>query len=133
MGIGRRCETLSWRENARCPLLTSRDRAWYWNHYAGQADRRDPRLSPCEARDHAGLPPAVLAIAGIDPLRDEGLNYADQLARAGNEVTVLRYASLPHGFFNFAHVSDRAAMAFDEIAAATRRLIAATPDSTGEG
>jgi len=130
MGIGRRCETLSWRENARCPLLTSRDRAWYWNHYAGQADRRDPRLSSCEARDHAGLPPTVSAIAGIDPLRDEGLNYADQLARAGNEVTVLRYDSLPHGFFNVAHVSDRAAMAFDEIAAATRRLIAAAPDST---
>ena len=131
--IDGRCDTPSWRENAHCPLLTSRDMAWYWNHYAGQADRRDPRLSPCEARDHAGLPSAVLAIAGIDPLRDEGLNYADQLARAGNEVTVLRYASLPHGFFNFAHVSDRAAMAFDEIAAATRRLIAATPDSTGEG
>ena len=75
-------------------------------------------------------PPTVSAIAGIDPLRDEGLNYADQLARAGNEVTVLRYDSLPHGFFNVAHVCDRAAMAFDEIAAATRRLIAAAPDST---
>ncbi|HEX5535971.1 MAG TPA: alpha/beta hydrolase [Sphingobium sp.] len=127
--IDGRCNTPSWRENAHCPLLTSRDMAWYWDHYAGQADRRDPRLSPCEASDHAGLPPAVLAIAGIDPLRDEGLNYADQLARAGNEVTVLRYDNLPHGFFNFAHVSDRAAMAFDEIAAATRRLIAAASDS----
>ena len=127
--IDGRCSTLSWRENADCPLLTSRDMAWYWDHYAGQADRRDPRLSPCEAQDHAGLPAAILAIAGIDPLRDEGLNYADQLARAGTSVTILRYESLPHGFFNFAHVSDRAAAAFDEIAAATRELIAAAPSS----
>ena len=57
--------------------------------------------------------------------RRYGRGYAGKLVSAGTAVTVLRCDNLPHRFFNFTHVWDCAAKAFDEIAAATRELIAA--------
>jgi acetyl esterase/lipase len=45
---------------------------------------------------------SVVQIAGADPLRDEGLAYADKLIRAGVRTTVKVYPGLPHGFYFFA-------------------------------
>ena len=44
------------------------------------ADRSDPRALPLRGRLE-GLPPVVKA--DFDPLRDEGIAYADALAAAG--------------------------------------------------
>ena len=56
--------------------------------------RTDPRASPIYA-DPAGLPPAYVATALADPLRDEGEAYA-----AGLEDAVVQRFGLLHGFFN---------------------------------
>ena len=40
--------------------------------------------------------------AGHDPLRDEGLAYASVLEKAGVRATLNVYPGLPHGFYQFA-------------------------------
>ena len=62
------------------------------------AVHRDPRASPIYA-DPEGLPPAYVATALADPLRDEGEAYAAQLRAAGIRAVVQRFGLL-HGFFN---------------------------------
>jgi acetyl esterase/lipase len=70
-------------ENAEGYVLTKPLMQWFWDHYAGPADRLDPRASPLRAEDLSGLPPAVIVTAELDPLRDEGVAYAGALERAG--------------------------------------------------
>ncbi|OBF30976.1 esterase [Mycobacterium sp. ACS1612] len=71
---------------------------WYWDQYVpSQQDRRNPYASPLRA-DLAGLPPAVVVIAGHDPLRDEGLAYTDALTAAGVSTARCHYEGGVHGF-----------------------------------
>jgi acetyl esterase len=82
-------------------FLDSRTIDWFSRHYipAG-TDRSDWRLSPLNALELKGLPPAYIVTAGFDPLRDEGMAYAEKLKQAGVPVTAVEYASMIHGFFS---------------------------------
>lgn len=93
--------------------------------YAGGQDPAHPLLSPLRCEDLSGLPRAIIHTVEVDPLRDDGENYAVALARANNEVTCRRLPGLPHGFM-FLPTSLRAVdRAFDvladSLAAAFRR------------
>jgi acetyl esterase len=71
---------------------------WYWDQYVpSPADREHPYAAPRNA-DLRGLPPAVLVIAGHDPLRDEGVSFGDALEAAGVPVTRRHYDGGIHGF-----------------------------------
>ncbi len=59
----------------------------------------DPRVSPWFASDLGGLPPALIVTAGFDPLRDDGLMYADALRKVGVPVRYRCYDDQIHGFF----------------------------------
>ena len=132
--IDSRCATPSWDEHKDCNLLLAADMRWYWNQYVQDAaDRSNPLATPCAAESLAGLPAAIVAVAGIDVLHDEGVAYAERLAEAGNDVVLMAYPSLPHGFFNFRPFSSVAAAAFDEIAENVRKLIGrAAPRQPGD-
>ena len=60
----------------------------------------DPRTSPLLALDLKGMPPAYVATAGFDPLRDEGEQYAERLREAGVAAITRRHQGLVHGFVN---------------------------------
>jgi acetyl esterase len=103
-------------------LLTAGDVRWYDRLYLGeeQAVRADPRASPLNASRLDGLPPAVVAVAGFDPLRDEANAYAAALNAAGVPTTYLGFPGLVHGFVNMIGVSPVAHAAVTDIARALR-------------
>lgn len=78
---------------------TSRDMmAWFWDMYAGNADRSDPYMAPLCAKDLSGLPATFIITAECDVLRDEGEAYAARLKAAGVPTVLARYDGMPHGF-----------------------------------
>jgi cation diffusion facilitator CzcD-associated flavoprotein CzcO/acetyl esterase/lipase len=72
-------------ENADGYVLTAALMQWFWDHYADPADRSDPKASPLRG-DLSNLPPALIVTAEFDPLRDEGVAYAEALESAGVPV-----------------------------------------------
>lgn len=107
-------------------VVSTADMKWFWNHYiADPSARRHPFASPLHASSHAALPPALIIVADLDPLRDEGIAYADSLSRAGTSVSLLRYDAMPHGFVSFAGVTDRAEHAIAQAADWARKHVAA--------
>jgi acetyl esterase len=95
------------------PALSAAQMRWFRAHYLrSESDATDARASPLLADDLSGLPPAYMAIAGHDPLRDEGLCYAARLREAGVLVTLAYHARQAHGFADYAAVvpSSRAAL-----------------------
>lgn len=73
---------------------------WYWNQYLGAQTVFDPPylVAPARADTHAGLPPAVIVTAGLDPLHSEGCDYARRLRSAGVPVVHRDLPGLFHGF-----------------------------------
>lgn len=79
-------------------LLESATLEWFYQHYARTpADRLDWRASPLLGSAIAQVP-AYVALAGYDPLHDEGLAYAQWLQAAGTEVTLSVETGLSHDF-----------------------------------
>ena len=109
--------------NGQGYLLTRDSVAYYRGHYLGEdvALRSDWRVSPLLASDHRGLPPALVLTAGFDPLRDEGLQYADALSAAGVPAQYLCFERQIHGFITMGRVLDEANLAVQVCAAALRR------------
>jgi acetyl esterase len=107
-------------------FLTEKQMDWYRERYVPTRDAAfDPRVSPLLADDLAGLPPAHVAVAGFDVLRDEGEEYATMLQEAGVPVTVRRHAGLVHGFCNTVNVGRASRAAMLEVTAALRAGLAA--------
>jgi acetyl esterase len=87
-------------------LLTMPGMHWFWNHYLRlNADARDARACPLLAPSLKGLPPALVATAEYDVLRDEGEEYARRLQAAGVPVRLVRHDSMIHGFATMSVVS----------------------------
>lgn len=103
-------------------LLTKRDIDWFESQYLRRSklDRTDPRVSPALAESLAGLAPALIAVAGFDPLRDEGESYAEALRAAGVAVDLRYQGSLTHGFVNLFQLGGDSMVATSELISALR-------------
>ncbi|OIN78189.1 alpha/beta hydrolase [Mycobacterium malmoense] len=103
-------------------LLTKRDIDWFESQYLRRSglDGADPRVSPLLAESLSGLAPALIAVAGFDPLRDEGESYAAALRAAGTAVDLRYLGSLTHGFANLFQLGGDSAAATGELISALR-------------
>ena len=120
--------------NGKGYLLERETIAYYHDHYIDdRAHDSDWRASPLLHPDLRGLPPALVLTAGFDPLRDEGLAYADALAAAGNSTTYVCFERQIHGFITMGKVIGEANAAVAMCAAELARGLAprgASPSST---
>lgn len=120
-------DTDSYRANGQGYMLTRESMAWYSGNYLrGPQDALDWRASPQLASSHADLPPAWVLTAGFDPLRDEGLMYADALSRAGVSSQYVCFERQIHGFITMGRVLQEANTAVSWSAHALRTAWART-------
>lgn len=111
-------------ENATGYFLDQATMEWFIGSYVDEStDLLAPKLSPMRG-ELAGLPPAVVVTAEFDPLRDEGIAYADALAAAGVTVDHTTYPGLIHGFFDMGPWSTACQQAIDETVARFGKLLA---------
>jgi acetyl esterase len=105
----------SFTENATAPILDAKAIAQFSLWYAGDVDLSDPpaALAPGRAKNLAGLPPAYIAVAGHDPLRDDGIRYGELLAAAGVPVDVHNAETMVHGYLGYAGVVPAATAGMD--------------------
>ncbi len=102
-------DTASYKTNGQGYMLTRESMAWYSaNYLRGPQDAQDWRASPQLAASHAHLPPALVLTAGFDPLRDEGLMYADALSQAGVSSQYICFERQIHGFITMGRVLQEA-------------------------
>jgi acetyl esterase len=111
--------------NGQGYVLTADTIAYFQGHYTGDdAKYLDWRASPLLCGNLANLPPAFVMTAGYDPLRDEGLAYAQRLTEAGNRATHLCFERQIHGFITMGRVIDEANAAVAICASELKRAIA---------
>jgi acetyl esterase/lipase len=104
---------------------------WFWDLYCSPADRTDPRVSPLRG-NVAGLPPALVVTCEFDPLRDEGIAYAEAMAAAGVPVEQLRARGHFHSSFAMVDVVITGVAGRVQMAEALRRF-AGLPPEVGRG
>ncbi len=80
--------------------LTSGMMRWFWDTYLGISDptHQTEQAMPARATNLASLPPTLLVTAENDPLRDEGVEYADLLRKAGVTIQYQHFENAAHGF-----------------------------------
>ena len=110
-------DTQSYTENADAKSLNKAMMQWFYTQYLNSPDDgTDIRASPLRASptELKRLPPATIITAEIDPLRDDGRQYAKKLKDAGVDVEAKDYEGVTHEFFGMAAVVDdaKAAEAF---------------------
>jgi len=77
--------------------LTSATMKWFIDLYA-KGHETDWRASPIRAASLAGTAPALVLTCGVDPLHDEGIDYAKRLEREGVRVRQMHFSDQIHGF-----------------------------------
>jgi acetyl esterase len=114
-------ETSSLRQFAVGYFLDKATLDWFFNHYIPEGtDKTDTRVSPLNAADFKGLPPAYVMLGGYDPLHDEGLAYAKKLQDAGVKVEVADYDGMVHCFIYMQAILPQAVGAVAAAAKAVR-------------
>lgn len=89
----------SYDENAEGYFLEQRSMEWFYDQYISRStDHRNEYAFPLLARDLSELPAATVITCEFDPLRDEGIRYADRLAEAGVNVHREHFEGMIHGF-----------------------------------
>jgi acetyl esterase/lipase len=87
-------------------------------------DPANPRISPLRADHVAGLPRTLIHTAEFDPLRDEGRDYFERLARADSEVSYTCHPGMIHLFYGLGAVIPYARTAFEQIGGEIRAALA---------
>ncbi|WP_432979534.1 alpha/beta hydrolase [Dactylosporangium sp. CA-233914] len=123
-GIDDNLETPSMLAFRDGPRISLEDLRFFFQQYAShEATLGSPYALPGRATSLAGLPPAVVAIAGHDLLRSAEEDYATRLRDAGVPVTVQLDPELVHGWIDFAPRVPSADRAFSRLTDSVNDLI----------
>lgn len=115
-------DSASHHEFAEGYLLTRKTILWFHNHYLNSdEDRKDWRWAPLDCPDLSRLPPALVIVGEYDPLRDEGIAYAERMRREGNTVELTNYAGMVHPFFSMGGAIDAGRRAIAQAAGALKQ------------
>ena len=97
---GKDMTTPSYVANTNAKPLGKAGMEWFVKQVFANPDQAsDPRLDLVSRTDLAGLPPATIVTAEIDPLRSEGQQLARNLKKAGVKVDAADYTGVTHEFF----------------------------------
>ena len=118
-GLGGDMTKGSYVSQAEAPGLSTTDVKYYRDIYQGGGSKY---AEPLRETDYAGLPPAFLVAAGLDPLHDDCFDYARNLRDAGVPAVVRDEPLLVHAFIRARHMSTPARASFDAIIAACGAL-----------
>lgn len=77
--------------------LSGAEVAQFAEWYLQGHDPTDPLVSPLHAEDLSGLPPTVVVVAELDPVRDDGERWVSALHAAGVPAAGVRVQAQPHG------------------------------------
>jgi acetyl esterase len=104
---------------------------WAFRNYAPSFDAlKDPYLVPLAASDLSGLPSTFMMTAEFDPLRDEGVAYAQRLMAAGVEVEHVHVEDQMHGFLLLDRAVVKAGVLIDRLADAIAGHLSAASAGT---
>jgi acetyl esterase/lipase len=106
--------TPSYQENADAKPLGKADMEWFVKHtVTSMDDTKDPRINLNGRSDLAGVAPATVILAQIDPLRSDGETYATKLKDAGVAVNIKTFNGVTHEFFGMGKIIPEAKQALD--------------------
>ena len=117
-GLGGDMTKGSYITQANASGLSTKDVIFYRDAYKGSPHKY---AEPLRETNYAGLPPAFMVAAGLDPLHDDCLDYAANLKAAGVEAEVRSEPLLIHAFLRARHLSEPAANSFTAIIAAIKK------------
>lgn len=115
-----RFDTDSYQEHADAKPLSRAMMRWFWKHYM-QGQPTNEICCPLRSSDLAGLAPATVISAEIDPLRSEGEHYADRLRSYDVPVHARLFRGVTHEFFGLGAVLAEGKEAVKEAAAELNR------------
>ncbi|CBY00816.1 hypothetical protein IAQ61_011726 [Plenodomus lingam] len=103
-GPGKKLKSSSYVENEHAPLLPKKIVEFFTDlQKIGMPDLKDTKVNIVNATEEEvkGLPPTVIGVAGLDPLRDEALLYAKLLSEANVPTETRLFRGVPHGHRRF--------------------------------
>ena len=118
-GLGGDMTRGSYVSQANAPGLSTQDVIYYRDTYKGRGHKY---AEPLRETDYAGLPPAFLVAAALDPLHDDCDHYAELMRKAGGTVFVREEPLLVHAFLRARNMSAPARQSFDAIITACASL-----------
>ncbi len=134
----------SMREFEFAPLLNWEKLKWFDTFKWMSLSSQNPGIKPKEqkrdiswfadamnAPDFKDLAPVTyLAIAEVDPLRDEAEAYGKRMEEAGNKVVLKRFRGVPHHFMHMDRALPQAREYVQDVIATVRQCLYPPPDPT---
>ncbi|MFT5813679.1 MAG: acetyl esterase [Psychroserpens sp.] len=101
-------------------LILTRDLMDYFSHHYLNAPEEVtlPLVSPLQTKDISESPDSYILTLGYDPLRDDGIAYAERLKAAEIKTYHEHYDDCMHGFISVTKLSARAKQATHSLAMA---------------
>ena len=120
-----RLETPSMVDFVDTPMWNRSRAEQSWQQYLGRppgGSDVSAYAAPARAVDLSRLPAAYISVCEFDPLRDEGIVYAQRLVQAGVHAELHLYPGTFHGSTQFAEADVSKRMQADDIGALRRGL-----------